>query len=85
MKTEARELALRADLAKRQLEEAALPALLTTKQAAALAGCGTRTWWRWTRSGVAPAPLKIGGGVRPAVRFNRDELLAWIAAGCPRV
>jgi hypothetical protein len=43
-------------LAKRQLEEAALPALLTSKQAAKLAGCGERTWWRWSRSGIAPAP-----------------------------
>lgn len=65
--------------------EVDLPALLTSKQAAALAGCGERTWWRWSRSGLAPAPVKIGSGVRPAVRFNRDELLQWISDGCPRV
>jgi len=62
--------------------EAGLPALLTSRQAAELCGCGERTLWRWSRSGAAPAPLKIGGGVRPAVRFSRDELLAWIAGGC---
>lgn len=65
--------------------EAALPALLTSNQAAKLCGCGERTWWRWSRSGLAPAPVKIGAGVRPAVRFSRDDILAWIAAGCPRV
>lgn len=59
--------------------------LLTTREAATLAGVGERTWWRWTRSGLAPAPLKIGIGPRAAVRFRRAELLEWIAAGCPEV
>jgi predicted DNA-binding transcriptional regulator AlpA len=57
-----------------------VPALLTTKQAAALASVGERTWWRWTRCGIAPPPVKIGG----AVRYRRDEVLQWIADGCPR-
>ena len=64
--------------------EAALPALLDSRQAAELLNCGERTLWRWSRSGIAPAPLKIGSGIRPAIRFARDELLAWVAAGCPR-
>jgi len=57
------------------------PELLTTKQAAKLLGIGERTLWRWSRSGVAPAPVKIGG---TAVRYRRDEYLDWIADGCPR-
>ena len=61
--------------------ERTLPPLLTTAQAAQLATAGERTWWRWSRAGIAPAPLKIGG----AVRYRRDELLAWIADGCPAV
>ena len=65
--------------------ESSLPALLSSEQAAKLCGCGTRTLWRWSRSGVCPAPVKIGGGVRPSIRFRRDELLAWISDGCPRV
>ena len=28
---------------------------------------------------------KIGLGLRPALRFNRSELLEWIDSGCPRV
>ena len=56
------------------------PELLTTKQAAKLCGIGERTLWRWSRSGIAPAPVKIGG----AVRFRRDEYMTWIEAGCPR-
>lgn len=64
---------------------AIVPELLTTKQSADLAGCGERTWWAWSRSGLAPRPLQIGHGTRPAVRYRRSEILAWIAAGCPRV
>jgi predicted DNA-binding transcriptional regulator AlpA len=61
------------------------PELLTTAEAATLAGVGERTFWAWSRSGLAPAPLKIGHGTRPAVRYRRAELLDWISAGCPRV
>ncbi len=60
-------------------------ALLTTAQAAALAGVGVRTWWRWTHSGLAPRPVKIGLGPRAAVRFRRDEILTWITDGCPPI
>jgi predicted DNA-binding transcriptional regulator AlpA len=60
--------------------ETIVPALLTTAQGARLCGLGERTFWRHSRSGAAPAPVRIGG----AVRFRRSELLAWIAAGCPR-
>ncbi len=58
------------------------PELLTTKQAAALCSIGERTLWRWSRSGIAPAPIKIGGST---VRYRRDDYLAWIADGCPRI
>lgn len=60
------------------------PELLTTAQAARLAGCGERTFWRWSRDGIAPGPLTIGRGLRPAVRYRRADILAWIDAGCPR-
>lgn len=58
------------------------PELLTCAQAAAVAGCGVRTWWRWTRCGLAPHPLKIGLGVRPAVRWSRREIEQWVQNGC---
>ncbi|MBA4016457.1 MAG: DNA-binding protein [Pirellula sp.] len=56
--------------------------LLTTAEAARLSGIGERTLWRWSRSGIAPAPIKIGGS---AVRYRRRDIEAWISAGCPRV
>jgi predicted DNA-binding transcriptional regulator AlpA len=61
------------------------PELLTTAEAARLAGISERAWWSWSRSGIAPAPVKIGLGTRPAVRYRRSEILDWIQAGCPRV
>jgi predicted DNA-binding transcriptional regulator AlpA len=64
---------------------AIVPELLTTAEAAKLCGIGERTLWAWSRSGLAPAPIKIGYGLRPAVRYGRSEIMAWIAAGCPRV
>ena len=56
--------------------------LLTSKQAAALCGIGERTLWRWSRSGIAPKPLKIGCGLRAATRYRRRDLLIWICNGC---
>lgn len=53
--------------------------LITANEAAALAGIGVRTWHRLTSSGQNPAPIRLGG----AVRWDRAELEAWIAARCP--
>jgi predicted DNA-binding transcriptional regulator AlpA len=61
------------------------PELLTSRQAAELCGIGERTLWSWSRSGLAPRPLQIGLGLRPAVRFSRQTLLEWIAGGCKPV
>ena len=58
--------------------------LLTCKEAAQLAGVGERTWWSWTRSGLAPKPIFIGHGTRPACRYRRSEIMSWIQDGCPR-
>ena len=64
---------------------AIVPELLTSKQAAELLAIGERSLWRWSRSGICPAPVKIGAGPRAAVRFRRAELVDWLQAGCPRV
>lgn len=57
---------------------AIVPELLTTCEAARLTGMGERTIWRHSRSGLAPAPIRIGG----LIRYRRAELLDWIAGGC---
>ncbi len=56
--------------------------LLTAKESANVAGCGLRTWLRWSACGLAPKPVKIGLGVRPATRWARAELEDWIGNGC---
>lgn len=60
---------------------AILPELLTTAQAAKLCGIGERTLWRYSHSGRAPAPVRIGS----AVRYRRAELMEWIGNGCPAI
>ncbi len=64
---------------------AIVPELLTTAEAARLASVGERTWWRWTRCGLAPAPLKIGIGPRAAVRYRKADIIGWINGGCKPV
>ncbi len=54
--------------------------LLDTKQVAELLGISERTLWAWSRSGIAPRPIKIGR----MVRFSADEIREWVANGCPR-
>ena len=63
---------------------AIVPELLTTAEAARLAGVGERTWWRWSRSGLAPRPILLGNGPRPACRYSRAAILRWISEACPR-
>ena len=63
---------------------AIVPELLTTRQAAELCGVGERTFWRWSRCGIAPRPIKIGDGRQGAVRYFRRAIMAWLEAGCPR-
>ena len=66
----------------RRLEDT-LPPAITLAQSAALANAGDRTYWRWAHEGLAPPPRKIGHGPKAPVRYIRDEVLAWIAAGMP--
>lgn len=62
--------------------EAAPPAaLLDVGAVAALLNCGERTVYRLADSGRMPAPVKLGA----LVRWNRVELIDWLAAGCPVV
>ena len=53
--------------------------LLTAKQLAALLQVSLRTLWRMRSAGQVPSPLRFGG----TVRWRKDEVLQWIAAGCP--
>lgn len=58
---------------------ATTPALIDAVAAAAMCGVSRSCWLKQTAAGKTPRPVRIGR----AVRWNRDELMAWIAAGCP--
>ena len=54
-------------------------ALLTAKQVTAWLQISQRTLWRMRSAGQLPEPLRLGG----TVRWRKEELDAWLAAGCP--
>jgi len=53
--------------------------LLTVKDAAAALSVSQRQVWKLHASGRLPMPVRLGR----SVRWKRDELLAWLEAGCP--
>jgi len=53
--------------------------LIDARAAARLCGIGRTSWYGLLSAGRVPEPIRLGR----AVRWRRDELIAWIAAGCP--
>lgn len=49
------------------------PVLLTVDEVAARLRVGTRTVWRWSKTGDIPAPVRFGKG-RRVVRWNADDI-----------
>jgi excisionase family DNA binding protein len=56
-----------------------LSIMVSAAEAARLCGIGRTAWYSLLSSGRCPAPVRLGG----RVLWRRDELAAWIAAGCP--
>ena len=57
----------------------ARPLLLKDREVAALLGVSRRHVATLRASGRMPAPVRLGC----SVRWQRDEIEGWIAAGCP--
>ena len=55
------------------------PAMLRAPEAADYCGLGASTWHRLSAAGEVPEPRKVGG----SVLWDRRELAAWSAHGCP--
>jgi len=55
------------------------PKLLDANAVAEMLGCSTRHVYRLSDAGRMPRPVKLGA----LVRWSRDALESWIAAGCP--
>jgi excisionase family DNA binding protein len=58
-----------------------MPRLLTTAQLAALLALGDRTIKRMTAARELPGIVRIGR----SVRFDRNQVEAWVSRGCPRL
>jgi DNA-directed RNA polymerase specialized sigma24 family protein len=56
------------------------PLLINARDAASMCGRSERTWRTWDSAGWIPQPVRIGR----STMWRRDELHAWITAGCPR-
>ena len=56
-------------------------ALIDDQEVAALCGCSTRHVRRLVDGDKMPRPVKLGA----LVRWNREEVLAWIGGGCKPV
>jgi len=56
------------------------PLLLTAEQLGVELGLSLRTVRRLDQRGELPRPVTVGR----AIRWRRDELVAWVRAGCPR-
>lgn len=59
------------------------PLNLDTKQAAALIGVKPSTLRRWRSLDIGCPFVKLGTSWMARVFYPRDQLVAWIAAGCP--
>jgi excisionase family DNA binding protein len=55
------------------------PVLLSANHVAKMLQVSTRTLWRLLAAGKLISPIKLGR----SVRWRKDELLKWIADGCP--
>ncbi len=53
--------------------------LIDAKESAALCGVAVSTWYNLLASSRVPKPVRLGR----SVKWRREELKAWIGAGCP--
>jgi len=55
------------------------PLLVDARAAAALCGIGRTLWLQLASAGRVPMPIRLGR----RTLWRRDELAAWVEAGCP--
>ena len=54
---------------------------VTARQLAIMLQVSKRTLWRLRSAGKIPRPMRVGG----VVRWKLDDILQWMAAGCPKM
>lgn len=55
------------------------PVLMKAKESAELCGVSAASWWRYHAAAKIPNAINLVGNTF----WNRQELVAWVAAGCP--
>ena len=65
----------------RALDLAALSELLSVELVPKMLNCSTRHVRRLADAGRMPAPVRLGA----LIRWSRQELVDWIAKGCPTI
>jgi predicted DNA-binding transcriptional regulator AlpA len=55
------------------------PLAVAAKEVGKLLGISIRQVWRLNSCGKLPRPIRLGG----SVRWRRDEIVAFVEAGCP--
>jgi predicted DNA-binding transcriptional regulator AlpA len=53
--------------------------LVTLQQVAKAVGIGDRSIMRWVEEGKFPQPIRIGGPVRPRIRFKLADVQRFLA------
>jgi excisionase family DNA binding protein len=61
-------------------DEKGVATMLTVHDVARMLNCSARTVYRLTDAGKMPRPVKLGA----LVRWPREVVEQWIAAGCPK-
>jgi prophage regulatory protein len=57
----------------------ASPIAVSARQLSQMLGVSLRQCWRLNAVGKLPKPVRLGG----SVRWGRQEIMDWFAAGCP--
>lgn len=60
--------------------EKIVPILYTAREAAAFCMISESNWYKLNRKGYIPRPVRIG----TMYRWRKNDLVDWVAAGCPR-
>jgi predicted DNA-binding transcriptional regulator AlpA len=62
-----------------QIDRTGTPLAVSAKDLAKMLAVSIRQVWRLNSAGKLPRPVRLGG----SVRWRRDEIVAFVAAGCP--
>lgn len=63
----------------KQANQVVQPLAIQAREVGRLLGVSLRQIWRLNSTGKLPKPVRLGG----SVRWRRDEIIAFLEAGCP--